>query len=128
MKQGIRIFTLVLSICMVSAVSAKPPECVDPKNPPGQAKKPTKVTILHCGCADDFGPMKYVEIQVSSRSKGHLRHIPGSIASCSDVADTYIDFIRNGSDCQVDDGSEAWGSMESCEDRIAGDECGIAVL
>jgi len=69
MKQGIRIFTLVLSICMVSAVSAKPPECIDPKNPPGKSRQQTKVTILRCACADDGGPMKYVEIQVSSKSR-----------------------------------------------------------
>jgi len=128
MKQGIRIFALILSMCMVSVVSAKPPECVDPKNPPGKANKPTKVAILHCGCADDGGPMQYVEIQVSSKSKGHFHHVAGSIASCSDGSDSYLDFVRSGSDCQVDDGSEPWKSMEFCGDRIATDACGTEVI
>lgn len=114
---------------MVSAVLAKPPECINPKNPPGKANKPNKVTILHCGCADDGGPMQYVEIQISSKSKGHFNHVAGSIASCSDGTDSYFDFVRTGSDCQVvDDESEPWKSMEPCGDRIATDVCGEAVI
>jgi len=128
MYQGIRILAFVLSICAVSAVSAKPPECVGPTNPPGQGNKPTKVAILHCGCADDGGPMRYVEIEVSSKSKGHFNHVAGSIESCPDGSDSYSDFVRNGSDCQVDDGSEPWSAMEFCGARLAMDECGTASI
>ena len=128
MKQGIRIFLLVFCICSVSTVSAKPPECVDPKDPPGQANKPAKVTILHCACADEGDLMQYVEIQVSSKSKGHRHHIAGSIESCSDGAESFDDFVRNGSDCQVNDGAELMNSMEFCGNLVAADECGVAVI
>lgn len=128
MKQGMRFFLLVLGVCFVSAVSAKP-ACVDPKIPPGQAKKPSKVTILHCACPDTGDLMQYVEIQVSSKSKGHRNHVAGSIDSCSDGSDSYRDFVRSGSDCQVDDGADLMDSMEFCpEGRMAMDECGIVVI
>ena len=123
MKQGIRIFLLVLSVCAVSTALAKKPECDWPKDPPGKGNKPTKVTILHCGCADEGDRMYYVEINVSSKSKGHLKHVAGSIESCSDGLGTYKDVIRLGSDCQVDDGAEPIDSMKFCGERAVMD-CG----
>jgi len=128
MKQGIRIFMLILSVCAVSTALAKQPQCVGPKDPPGQANKPTKVTILHCGCADEGNRMHYVEINVSSKSRGHLKHEAGSIESCPDDLGFYKDFVRSGSDCQlVEDGDEPINSMLICELQIATDECGTVV-
>lgn len=128
MKQGIRIFLLVLSVCVVSTALAKQPECVGPKDPPGHGNKPTKVTILHCGCADEGDLMQYVEIQISSKSKGHFHHVAGSISSCFDGVDTYRDFVRSGSDCQVDDGTGSLDAWEPCGERTALQECGTEVI
>lgn len=131
MRQFVKVLVLVISVCMAVGAFAKPPICDDTNFPPGKTKsKPTKVTILHCGCSDDGGPMLYVDITVSSKSKGHLHHEAGSMASCSDGADSYIDFVRNGSDCQVDDGSDPIDGLEFCsgEGQAALAECGIPVL
>jgi hypothetical protein len=117
MKQFARVLTAVFFATAVMAAYAGPQEC---KEPPGQMKeknKPSKVTILHCGCTDAGDVMEYVEIQVSSKSRGHLRHVGGSYASCSDGSDTYVDFIRTGSDCQVDDGTAKLDGLEFCNDK-----------
>ena len=117
MKQFARVLTAVFFAGAVMAAYAHPQEC---KEPPGQMKekgKPSKVTILHCGCSDTGDAMEYVQIQVSSKSRGHLRHTAGSFASCSDGSDTYIDFVRNGSDCQVDDGTEKLEGLEFCNEN-----------
>ena len=91
--------------------------------------KPSKVTILHCGCSDAGDAMEYVQIQVSSKSRGHLRHEAGSFASCSDGSDTYIDFIRTGSDCQVDDGTDQLDGLEFCNDsQVPMAVCGEASM
>ena len=126
MKKLAKALLILISVSMTSAVLAKPPVCdEDWKVPPGQAKKPTKVTILHCGCPDEGDVMYYVEIRVSSKSKGHAKHVMGGIDSCSDGSDNYRDFVRTASDCQVlDDESELVEGWAACGDRVAGDECG----
>ena len=86
------------------------------------------MSILHCGCTEEADVLRYVEINVSSKSKGHLRHGSTSLTSCFDGVDTYIDFVRSGSDCQVDDGSELVDGLDFCVDKIAGDECGVQVI
>lgn len=130
-----RIFILtVLSCAFASTAFARPPECVGPpewangKGPPGGPGK-WSVTLLHCGCADDGAQMEFVEIKVSSRSKGHLLHVAGSFDSCSTDGETYLDFVRTGSDCQVDDGQPLLGDeMAYCSDQLAGQVCGDAVI
>jgi len=131
MKQLTKILVLLIGVCMAVGAFAKPPICDDSNVPAAKTKsKPTKVTLLHCGCSDDGGPMLYVEINISSKSKGHLNHEAGSMASCSDGADSYIDFVRNGSDCQVDNGSDLMEGLEFCsgDGQVAMAECGVAVL
>jgi len=61
-----------------------------------------KATILHCGCvldaADQVG-MAYVQVSVSSKAKGHLMHIGGSLYSDAmgdegTAEGTYIGMVR----------------------------------
>lgn len=122
MKQFVRVLTAVLCTFAVVAVYAGPPEC---KEPPGQMKdksKPEKVSILHCGCPDAGDYMYYVEIRVSSRSKGHLKHDSTSVASCSDGSDNFFDFVRAGSDCQL----EGDDYLPECQEgQVVGAECGM---
>ena len=132
MKQIARVLTAVFFAAAVMTAYAGPQEC---KEPPGQMKekgKPSKVTILHCGCTDAGDAMEYVEIQVSSKSRGHLRHVAGSVASCYvESLDMEVDFVRNGGDCQVDDGAPDIGmgfcvvGVEGIEDQVAGAACGM---
>lgn len=130
MKNGIRFLLIAFCAFAVSTAFAGRPECVGPKDksgPPDHAR-PSKMTILHCGCSDEADVMRYVEINVSSKSKGHLKHQSATVASCFDGIDTYVDFVRSGSDCQVDDGSELVDGFEFCVDKVAGDECGVQVI
>ena len=128
MKNFVRVLTALICTCAVMAVYAGPQDC---KEPPGQMKekgKPSKVTILHCGCSDAGDRLEYKQIQVSSKSRGHRRHITGSFASCSDGTDTYMDFVRNGSDCQIDDGAPDLKDMDYCDPdnpaKQPGEPCG----
>ena len=126
MKQLIRVLTLVLFTCTVTVAWAGPQDC---KEPPGQQKeknKPHKVTILHCGCPDAGDEMFYVEIQVSSKSKGHLKHAEApTVASCEVDSDIYMDFSRNGPDCQV----EGEDYLDEClsDDQYVGALCGAKI-
>jgi hypothetical protein len=130
-----RIFILaILSSIFASAALAAPPECVGPpewakgKGPPDGRGK-WSVTLLHCGCADDGTRLEFVEIRVSNRSKGHLMHVAGSFDSCSTDGETYLDFVRTGSDCQVDDGQPLLGDeIAFCSGQLAGEVCGDAVI
>jgi hypothetical protein len=138
---AIRIFVLtILSCAFASAAFAGPPECVGPpewangkgpsngKGPPGGLGK-WSVTLLHCGCADDGMQLEFVEIRVSSRSKGHLLHVAGSFDSCSTDGETFLDFVRTGSDCQVDDGQPLLGDeIAYCSGQLAGQVCGDEVI
>jgi hypothetical protein len=136
-----RIFLLaILSCAFASAAFAGPPECVGPPEwangkgppngnvPPGSQGK-WRVTLLHCGCADDGTQLEFVEMTVSSRSKGHRMHVAGSFDSCSTDGETYRDFVRTGSDCQVDDGQPLPGDeIAYCSDQLAGQACGDEVI
>ena len=125
MKQLVTILTAVFCICTVSVALAGPQEC---KEPPGQQKeknKPHKVTILHCGCTDAGDALEYKQIQVSSKSRGHLRHEAGSFASCYvEGLDMEVDFVRNGGDCQVDDGAPDIG-MGFCDAEVGQEPAGV---
>ena len=130
MKRLIALGIFVACLGAASLAIAHDKEC---KAPPGHGgdkvrpEKPEKVAILHCGCADTGDVMHYVEIQVSSKSKGHKKHVAGSIDSCSDGTDNYIDFVRNGSDCQLT--GNAIDGMEFCsDDQVASHECGSEVI
>ena len=125
MKQFVRVLTAVLCTFAVAAVYAGPPEC---KEPPGQIKdrsKPEKVSILHCGCPDAGEKMFYVEIRVSSKSKGHLKHGEApTVASCSDGSDEFFDFVRAGADCQLE-GDDYLPMCLEQEGQFVGAECGM---
>jgi hypothetical protein len=87
--------------------------------------KPSKVTILHCGCTDAGDVMEYVEIQVSSKSRGHLRHEAGSFASCYvESQDMEVDFLRLGGDCVVEDESGEYGLPDCGGDQVPMAKCG----
>ena len=95
------------------------------------AAKPAKSTILHCGCTVtmDGAAMVYEAISVSNKSRGHNAHAVED--SCFDGTDgdgndIYVDFVRAGADCQLDDGP-ALGDLELCEDQMAGEPCGMEV-
>jgi hypothetical protein len=121
-----------------AAVLAAPPECVPPGqgNPPGQGGNGNgngnggngkeKVTLLHCGCAADATRMEFVQISVSQNSKGHGKHVAGSIDSCAADGENYLDFVRNGSDCQID--GPAVEGIAFCSDQVVGQECGSEVI
>jgi hypothetical protein len=139
-----RLLLALLSAVLFSfssyAMAEKPTDkgCGPPDDKPGG--KPEKVTLLHCGCDWDGveASMMYKEITVSSKSKGHFKHVAGSFASCfagqSEVEpfeDIYLDFVRFGGDCQID-GPELGDPIFTCEsfedpDPVAGDSCGVKV-
>lgn len=136
MNRGIAIFLLVIGTCAASAATAGPPDCVGPPDgvgppdfagPPEGNGRPAMVTLLHCGCADDGNRMEYVEIRVTSKSRGHLNHQAGTIDSCSDGTDTFRDFVRSGSDCQLD-GPALGDAIGFCSDQLALQECGTEVI
>lgn len=91
------------------------------------ADPPAKSNVLHCDCTDDGAAMEYTAINISSKSKGHDAHVVGSIDSCFDGVDTYTDFVRTGSDCQVD-GPPLGDPIEACGEQLEGDSCGTAVV
>lgn len=143
MKRTWSTLTAFLAAGLASAALAGPPECVGPPEgggppewagppggdgPPGQTGK-WKATLLHCGCAEDGTQLEFVEITVSNRSKGHLKHVAGSFDSCSSDGENYLDFVRTGSDCQVDDGQPLIGDdIAFCDDQVAGQACGEEVI
>jgi hypothetical protein len=100
------------------------PECTPGKG--GFKGSPEKANILHCACSDAGDRLEYIEIQISSKSKGHVKHTAGSIDSCSVGDDIYQDFVRSGSDCLID-GPELSG-YPACGDKVALQECGTPVI
>ena len=88
-----------------------------------------KSTILHCGCNETGDGMVYKEITISSRSKGHVNHVVGSVDSCFDGLETYTDVVRTGDDCLVA-GPNLANEIAVCEEDgpVAGDDCGALVL
>ena len=90
------------------------------------AARPAKANILHCGCAvDDAGilGMAFINANVSSKARGHNKHDAGTIDSCFDGDDTFIDFQRTADDCQK--GVTPLGNLALCVDEMAGTSCGI---
>jgi hypothetical protein len=123
----------VFFACASTAALAGPPQCDPPGQgtPPGQVDKGNsngkeKITLLHCGCAAEATRMEFVQISVSHNSKGHMKHVAGSIDSCSAGGDSFVDFVRNGSDCQID-GPDVEG-IDFCTDQVVGQECGSEVI
>ena len=95
------------------------------------AAPPGKANILHCGCvldADGNLAMAYLDVNVSSRARGHTKHGAGDIDSCFDGVDTFIDFERTADDCQIG-GTALVGGLEDCETvmAVAGDICGTEI-
>ena len=123
---------VVAAVCagFAALALAGPPECVGPpdgKGPPAWANKGKNI-LLHCGCAEDGTRLEFVEITVSNRSRGHLKHVAGSFDSCSTDGETYFDFVRTGSDCQLDNGPLIGGEIAYCADQVAGQACGEEVI
>jgi len=121
----IRILTVAILALSTSWAVAAPP--VDKPEKPA---KPTKTTILHCGCSDSGDAMVYEEISVSSRSQGHLNHTLDSVDSCDVLADdgtviSTTDYSRIGPDCLVDGELEGLGSCSVLIGGVgAGTTCG----
>jgi len=89
-----------------------------------------KSTILHCGCSElEEGipvVMEYKEISVSSKNKGHQRHVVDSESTCvigylEDETPIVQVFARTGDDCGE------LGNLSACSGQIAGDVCGTPV-
>lgn len=131
MKRVIASLIFLTAIVAASGAMAHQPDCGPPDHagpPDDRGGPPGKSTILHCGCADTGDRMEFVEIRISSRSRGHLKHVAGSITSCgSEDSDVFVDFVRNGSDCQLD-GPAIGDAMAFCGDQVAGMECGSEVI
>ena len=97
--------------------------------PKGPKSPPQKTAILHCGCADDGSGMEYRRISVSSKSRGHRNHVPGSIDSCTSNGVDYFDFVRTKADCHLS-GPALVGVTEACveaDDDVEGASCGVAL-
>jgi hypothetical protein len=106
---------------------------------PTLAGRPGKANILHCGCAVDvdgnFG-MAYVDVNVSSKARGHTKHGNGTIDSCfvgndADGTGTMVDFLRTADDCHIAGQQLAGAGLMLCasddddvDDVMAGDPCG----
>lgn len=94
------------------------------------AAPPGKSHILHCGCVvdEDSGAisMKYVDVNVSSKARGHNNHVAGTIDSCYDPAnETYIDYQRTAGDCQIDGTPLVGTGLPGCGDTPpVGEFCG----
>lgn len=129
MKKCIVISTLIFaSVAAIPAFGHKT-DCADPPGgPPNDRGPKAKATILHCGCADTGDRMEYVEIRIGAKSRGHRKHEAGSLDSCApEGVDTFLDFVRAGSDCQLD-GPALRDEMAACTDQVEGQECGMEVL
>ena len=89
------------------------------------AAPPGKANILHCGCAvDEAGNlgMAFIDANVSSKARGHNKHGAGTIDSCFDGVDTFIDFQRTADDCQI--AGVPLGNLALCSPDLAGQSCG----
>ena len=91
------------------------------------AGPPLKSTILHCGCNETGDAMEYVEITISSKSRGHDQHVAGSIDSCFDGVDIDNDVVRTGSDCQLS-GPPLGDPIDACDTQDVGQVCGALVI
>lgn len=91
---------------------------------PAIAAPPGKANILHCGCVvDEEGnlAMAYINANVSNRARGHAKHGAGTIDSCFDGVDTFVDFQRTSGDCQIEG---KLPGLPACEAEVDGGICG----
>ena len=91
------------------------------------AQPPGKANILHCGCAttaEGILTLGYISINVSSKARGHLQHVAGSLDTCFNGVDTSVDFQRTGGDCLV---SGSLLGLPLCSIEVVGTICGQAV-
>jgi hypothetical protein len=101
-------------------------------NPTLAARPLGKTNILHCGCAvdeaDNLG-MAYIDVNVSSRARGHAKHGNGTTDSCFDGVDAMVEFLRTASDCQKDSGDPSIAGVSLCElGETAGASCGAEMF
>jgi hypothetical protein len=100
---------------------------------PTLAGRPEKSNIFHCGCVVDgegTPAMAYIDVNVSSKAKGHTKHGIGTIDSCFDGNDTdgngtMVDFKRNKDDCQL--GGAPLGKLAACPELVEL-SCGTVVV
>jgi len=96
------------------------------------AARPEKANILHCGCAvDEAGNlgMAYIDVNVSSKARGHNKHGDGTIDSCLDDEGNMFDFKRTADDCQIGDTKTGNLNLAPCVEemptmQMAGESCG----
>jgi hypothetical protein len=91
------------------------------------AQPPGKANILHCGCATNAEgtlALAYISVNVSNKATGHLQHVAGSLDTCFNGVDTFVDFQRTGGDCLV---SGSLPGLPACSIEVVGTICGQAV-
>ncbi|MGD2140567.1 MAG: hypothetical protein PVH25_09240 [Burkholderiales bacterium] len=114
MKRMIISIVSLLAFAMIHSTHAAPPH--------------GKSNIRHCGCVvydDGSIGMAFVDANVSSKAKGHNKHGAGTIDSCFDGVDTFIDYQRTAGDCQVGGTPLVGPGLPDCGDTIVvGDVCG----
>lgn len=92
---------------------------------PENAGPPGFVRLLHCACDESGDGMRYVEIMVTTRSRGHLQHVSGSVDSCApEGSDLFLDFVLDMSDCQLE-GDLIGDAIAPCSGQEAGQACGV---
>jgi hypothetical protein len=76
-----------------------------------------KVRIAHCGCNYDRSGLEWKHIRVSTKAKGHLRHIVDSEVSCINNLDEEVFYTRGFDDCRIsDEPSNNIGGLARCDD------------
>ncbi len=85
---------------------------------------PGKTVVAHCGCNFDGTDLEWVFLDVSTKSKGHQRHLDGDFESCNDESGSFVDiYERDFDDCDLI-GEDGLGGVATCgTDPIEGDPC-----
>jgi hypothetical protein len=93
---------------------------------PTLAARPGKANILHCGCAvkdGDLG-MAYIDVNVSSKARGHAKHGIGTTDSCLDGNGGMVEFSRIASDCGKASSEQSIDGVDVCLTGVeAGQSC-----
>jgi hypothetical protein len=100
-------------------------------NPTLAARPLGKANILHCGCAVKDGKlgMAYIDVNVSSRARGHGKHGDGTTDSCMDGDERMVEFLRTASDCENESSKQSIAGVSVCEQgETAGDPCGTEMF
>lgn len=95
---------------------------------PALSAPPPKSTILHCGCvitATGDAAMQFVQISVSSKAKGHQKHVTGTTDTCFNSAGLPFEFVRTSSDCSATGGAPLSGGAICDADQVVGATCGV---